>query len=65
MNDLLNVILDFSVETLVNTNPIKLLQVLVLFLNAYQLHSSKNVFKVYAAFPGYAYLMYPITEEEE
>ena len=65
MNDLLNVILDFSVETLVNTNPIKLLQDLGLFLNAYQLQSSKNVFKVYAAFPGNAYLMYPITEEEE
>lgn len=42
MNELLTVIVDMSLETLKMPDPVKLLQEISIFMNAYQLQSSRN-----------------------
>ena len=54
MNELLSVVLDCSLDTLSVLKYDHLLRDLATFLNAYQLMSSKNVYRVYAAFPSSA-----------
>jgi hypothetical protein len=63
MNDLLTVVLDLNLEILKSLNPVALLRDLSLFLNAYQLQSSKNSYRVYAAFPSEALLLFPLDED--
>ena len=65
MNELLSVVLDCSLDTLSEYPYDNLLRDLATFLNAYQLMSSKNVYRVYAAFPAGAQLLFPLTEEHE
>jgi hypothetical protein len=52
MNDLLSVILDLSLESIKSINVVKFLQDVSIFMNAYQLQSMRNQFRLYAAFPG-------------
>ena len=63
MNELLNVILDLSLETIKTVNLVKLLQDVSIFMNAYQLQSMRNQFRLYAAFPGGSQLIFPIEDD--
>lgn len=63
MNDLLSVIIDLSLENLATLNPGALLQDVSMFLNCFQLQSSKNAFRLYLAFPASAQLIFPIDDD--
>jgi len=63
MNDLLTVILDLNLDLLKLVNPVALIRDLSLFLNAYQLQSGKNTYRVYVAFPSEAFMLFPLEED--
>ncbi|TNV76417.1 hypothetical protein FGO68_gene13186 [Halteria grandinella] len=64
MNELLTIIVDLGLDTLSAYDPIKLLNDISLFLNCYQLQSAHNTFRLYAAYPEGAYLLFPIEEDQ-
>ena len=63
MNELLTVIVDLSLETLKTVDPVKLLQEVSIFMNAYQLQSSRNQVRLYVSFPLNSYLVFPIDDD--
>jgi hypothetical protein len=63
MNELLCVVVDLGLETLKNYHPLKLLGDIGMFLNCYALQSAKNTFRLYAAFPSSAVLLFPLEED--
>ncbi len=63
MNDLLTVIVDLNLELLKQVNLVTFMRDISVFLNAYQLQSGKNSYRVYVALPSEAYLLFPLEED--
>ena len=64
MNDLLTVIVDLNLDLMKQVNAVSLIRDVSLFLNAYQLQSGKNTYRVYVALPSDAYLIFPLEEDQ-